>query len=827
MEKLRKTTSHAEPEEDSSADRSVLQVARRVAATIGADFFCAIAKHLAKSLKADCVLIGEFVGGQVERVRTLGSWMDAEAPTFEYPLAGSASAQIAQGKHTLCRADAQTRFPNDSLLMQVRAHAFIGVPLTTARGEPIGLMAALYRRPVTSLGSAKTLLDIFAARAGAELSRKHEDDALRESEQRHRAFIALNPDAMWRVEFEQPIDINLPEQEQLDRIYRFGYLAECNDSLARMVGVEKAQQLIGSRIGDIAPQSDPRIREANLMAIRSGYKFTVVETHAVDRFGNKKHLLRSQWGIVEEGVLERLWGTTRDITDLKRSELELDASERRMVDLLESVKLAVLMVDLTGAIQFCNNYLCRLTGWDSEQVIGKPWLDLMIPPEDRDRLRTLFESADSQEGPIHFESTVVSPEGRQWLFEWDRTVLRDADGTITVCANLGRDVTEHRKLEEHFRQSQKLASLGRVAGGVAHDFNNLLTVILGYSSSLIEHCEPGGSSYVGLNEIRKAAAKGAELTHRLLAFGRRQVLRPEVLNLNALITDTEQMLGRLIGEDIRLTSQLDPSLGPVLIDPGSFHQVLMNLSVNARDAMPRGGDLLITASNVEIETHGPFSMAVPPGEYVQVAFTDTGIGMSEDIRSQIFEPFFTTKEHGHGTGLGLSTVYGIVEQSGGRIVVETAVGKGSTFRLFFPRLKDQPEPSVESPGAAPLPRGSECILLVEDRDDVRQITAEMLTNLGYSVITAQGSESALELIRERSRTIHLLLTDVVMPGIGGLELARLAQAYQPELKVLFMSGSVTAPGTADKLAQSGFAYLQKPFTRADLAGYLRRLLNRD
>jgi len=449
----------------------------------------------------------------------------------------------------------------------------------------------------------------------------------------------------------------------------------------------------------------------------------------------------------------------------------------------------------------------------------------MIPPEERDHLRNLFAEAEhNPEGPIHFASTIASPEGRRWLFEWDRAVLRDADGTVTVCANLGRDVTEHRQLEDHYRQSEKLASLGRVAGGVAHDFNNLLTVIMGYSSALLEHCEPIDPSYIGLNEIRKAAAKGAELTHRLLAFGRRQVLKPEIASLNDLITDAEGMLGRLIGEDIRLTSHLDPSLGPVLIDPGSFHQVLMNLSANARDAMPRGGDLLITTSNVRVDAHGPFSVSVPPGEYVLVAFTDTGIGMSEDVRSQIFEPFFTTKEHGQGTGLGLSTVYGIVEQSGGRIVVEAAIGKGATFRLFFPRVKTQPAPAEEIKGSSDKLGGTETILLVEDRDDVRQVMAEMITKLGYSVIVANGAEGALELIRERSTTIDLLLTDVVMPGIGGIELAKQAQAYQPDLKVLFMSGSVAIPGTAEALAQSGFAYLQKPFTPDDLAARLRLLL---
>jgi two-component system, cell cycle sensor histidine kinase and response regulator CckA len=814
-----------ETDENGSGSRSVLQIARRVAATIGVDFFRAIAKHLANALAADCVLIGEFMGGQAERVKTLAAYLDEHQTSFEYELAGSASAQIAIGKPCSCRADARTRFPSDTLLLEVGAQSFIGAPLLNPAGRPLGLIMALYRRPMASFRVQKEMLEIFSARAAAELNRKREDDQLRESEQRYRVFIARSADAMWRVEFEQPIDTGLPEKEQLDRIYQYGYLAECNDALARLLGREKAEQVIGSRVDDIAPLSDPSIREATLHAIRSGYECTDVETSPLDGHGNRRHMLRSQCGIVEDGKLERIWGITRDITQLRHSELALQASEKRMADLLETVHLVVVIADPEGAIAFCNDYLYRLTAWRPDDVLGKNWLDLMMPAEERSKLRATFACCVLEsEAPIHFESTLLGPDGRRWQFDWDRMILRDAHGRIAAWANVGRDVTECKALEAKFRQSQKLETIGRMAGGMAHDFNNLLTVIMGYSAALLEKSDASNPDYTGLTEIRKAAGKGAELTHRLLAFSRRQVLRPEVLSLNTVVADAEHMLRRLIGNDIVLTTNLDPSLGFVRLDAGCFHQVLLNLAVNARDAMPRGGSLTISTANVEVDAHSPLSAAVALGEYVQVTVSDTGTGMSKEVRSHLFEPFFTTKEHGKGTGLGLSTVYGIVQQSGGRIEVETELDNGTSFIIYLPRVQAESAPAREGSAGASTLRGTENILLVEDREDVRKLTARLLGDLGYTVLEAESPARALELAQDRSRAIQLLLTDVVMPGMAGFELADLIKTYQAGIKVLFMSGYVDASHCAEKASEPGFGYLEKPFTPEILAIRVREIL---
>jgi signal transduction histidine kinase len=450
-------------------------------------------------------------------------------------------------------------FPADDRLRDLEAEAWVGIPLNNAEGRACGLIAAVYGKPVDQeIHFIQSMLTMFAPRASAELNRKRSEDALRESEQRHRVFIELNTDAFWRIEFEDPIDTALPEEEQLERIFRTGYMAECNDALARSVGLLRADQLIGVPLTEVAVNLDSaRIATRNL--IRSGYRHSTVETPSVDSETNRRYLLRSQWGIVENGKLLRIWGSTRDIT-------------------------------------------------------------------------------------------------------------------------------EFRALEAQFRHAQKLESIGRLAGAVAHDFNNLLLVIQGYSSQLLERTEETNNAYAGLREILKAAERGAALTKQLLDFSRKQTAQPQLLDLKAIVAEEESMLRRLMGENIELTMDLEPSLGMVRADSGYMHQVLLNLAVNARDAMPNGGRLSIALLNVDIgETRPPRLAAVEPGPYVKLIVADTGVGMSEQVQEHLFEPFFTTKNQ--GTGLGLSTVYGIVRQSDGYIVVETELNKGAKFEIFLPRVR--------------------------------------------------------------------------------------------------------------------------------------------
>jgi PAS domain S-box-containing protein len=812
------------PQHKPVEERSVLQIARKVAATVGADFFSAIAIHLSKALSADCVLIGEFVGGPMERVRTLGAAADGKSTEFEFELAGSAAAVVAEGKPCICRSDAASRFPRDHFISKFGMQSLIAAPLNDPNKRAAGLIMVLYRRPMVSFRVVKQVLDVFSVRAAAELNRKQREEQLSQSEQRHRAFIARNADAMWRIEFERPISLDLAEDEQYAEIYRYGYLAECNDASARLCGFERAEQLLGNRVEDIAPASDPSMREATLRAIRSKYAPTTVETNLVDHNGVRRHMLRSQWGIVEDGRLERIWGTSRDITDLKRSEQALDASEQRMSDLLETMQLVVVIGDPQGMAAFCNRFLYRKTGWKPEDLLGKDWINVMVPGGERGKLRERLAAGDENtESPLHFECTVLGSGGQEWQFEWDRTALRDHDGHVAGWANIGRDVTDYHALQAQFFQSQKLATIGRLAGGLAHDFNNLLTVILGYSAALLRDRAETDSDYLGLSQIQKAAGRGAELTHRLLAFGRRQVLRPDVFNLNTLISDAEHMVRHLVGDDIRVTTELDPSLWRVRVDAGSFHQILMNLSANARDAMPQGGTIKIATANLpRAATRAPGSM-LPAGDYVRVTVSDSGAGLTDAAREHLFEPFFTTKEK--GTGLGLSTVYGIVQQSGGQISVDSHTQAGTTFRIYFPKAEDtEAEESVaDAPGVGKL--GKETILLVEDRDDVRRLVAQALRSYGYTILEADGPKTALEIAQDGSCAIDLLLTDLVMPDMDGFDLAEHVGRYRKGMKVLFVSGSVDAPHIAAKLAQPGVSYLQKPFTPETLAVAVRKNLD--
>ena len=381
-----------------ATNRLVLQIASRVSAAIGSEFFRSVTEHLAAALEADCVYIGEFLGGQLERVKTLAAFVEGEPDSFEYELAGSATAQTAMGKPCICPSRVQKHFPEDPVLPKWHAQACVGIPLMNSGGLAIGVIMTAYRRRISNAAVLKGILESFAPRSVSELERKQQEEQLRRSEERYRAFIELNANGMWRLEFDQPISTALPEQEQLVRIYQDGYVAECNDALARQAGFDKAAQVIGHRVRDLIPLSNPSVRDATLHAIRSGYRFTTVETAPIGRDGKRRYMLRSQWGIVDDGMLQRMWGSNRDITDLKLSEMALDASEQRMSDLLENLQLLVVKLDPNGEIAFCNDHLFRLTGWRPSDVTGKNWVEMMIPPEERARVRTAISSAVIEPG---------------------------------------------------------------------------------------------------------------------------------------------------------------------------------------------------------------------------------------------------------------------------------------------------------------------------------------------------------------------------------------------------------------------------------------------
>jgi len=404
--------------------------------------------------------------------------------------------------------------------------------------------------------------------------------------------------------------------------------------------------------------------------------------------------------------------------------------------------------------------------------------------------------------------------------------LHDAAGQVTGMLSLAADVTEMRQLEVQYRQAQKMEAVGRLAGGIAHDFNNLLTAIIGTTALVLEDRGLESRARLDIEEIEKAAKRAAGLTRQLLIFSRQQVLEPRALDLNALVVDLERMLQRLIGEDIELRTKPAALLGAVRADPGQMEQAIVNLVVNARDAMPKGGRLTIETADVELDrSYVAAHVPTRPGPYVLLAISDTGVGMDGATKARLFEPFFTTKDPGRGTGLGLATVYGIVKQSGGYIWAYSELGHGTTFKIYLPRVAQTPETRESTISPLTPARGSETLLVVEDQEEVRKLTKRVLEAQGYTVLAAGNGFEALEIVDRHPTQIHLMITDVVMPGMNGRELAQRASARRSDLKVLYVSGYTGEAVLQHRLLEPGVAFLQKPFTPDVLARKTREVLD--
>ena len=505
-------------------------------------------------------------------------------------------------------------------------------------------------------------------------------------------------------------------------------------------------------------------------------------------------------------------GVMLDITDQKRAERALRDSEQRFRELLQHVELAAVIVDVNGTVQFCNRFLLDRSGYSAEAILGKSWFDTM-EPDDPESRATFDREIASGEVTAVTETPIRTRSGETRLFRWSSAVIRDVDGVLVGTASIGEDVTERRQLEDKLRQSQKLEAIGQLAGGIAHDFNNLMTAIGGYAELAISEVDEDNPIRFDLLEITKAADRATSLTRQLLAFSRRQPLRPVVLDLRQVVREIEPMLRRLIGEGVLLTTVLSRRSATVTVDRSQIEQVVVNLVVNARDAMPDGGTLAIEVAVPE--TDGP---------QVVLTITDTGEGMSEEVRTHVFEPFFTTKEPDRGTGLGLSTVYGIVEQSGGTVTLESEPGRGSTFRVVLPLV----DAAVDTERhATAVDRGavaSRTILVVEDEHAVRTLLRRILEDLGHRVLGARDGEEALEIEAAHAGQIDLLVSDVIMPNMRGREIAERLTAARPGIRVLFVSGYPRDDIVRDGVLDPGVNFLQKPFDTAELVARVQDLL---
>lgn len=603
-----------------------------------------------------------------------------------------------------------------------------------------------------------------------------------------------------------------------------GKIVRVNTGAQRLLGYT-ADAIIGRPLTCLVAEQNPRTLSWALGQLVLDDSSRPLETELVGKDGGHVEVSVTFSPVRNvAGVLIGLAVIARDVTARKRAEALVQLRGLAMDAATEGIVIA----DATQPDQpllYVNSAFQRITGYTSSEVIGKNCRILQGPDTDRSTVSRLHNAI--REGvSCSVEVLNYKSDGSPFWNALSISPLRDSTGVITHFVGVLTDITQRKRLEEQFRVAQKMEAVGRLAGGIAHDFNNLLTVVTGFSQLLLERYADTNPAREMVKEIFKAGERAAVLTRQLLAFGRRQVLTSIVLDLNEVIRDAEGMLRRLIGEDIELHTQYEPHVWQVRADPGQMQQVLLNLAVNSRDAMPRGGRLWIHTSNVDLD--GSFTKLRPevrPGSYVMLAVGDTGCGMDKQTRSRIFEPFFTTKEPGKGTGLGLAMVYGLVKQSEGYVYVHSKLGRGTVFKIYLPRTDAALAPAKPAAAVSDRPHGHERILIVEDDASVRTLTRRMLSDLGYSVLEASDGHEALRICKEATGRIDLVVTDVVMPKLSGRELAEQLEAIRPSMRVLFVTGYTDDSIVRHGVRQGDVNCLQKPFSADQLAHRVHQILH--
>jgi two-component system, cell cycle sensor histidine kinase and response regulator CckA len=628
----------------------------------------------------------------------------------------------------------------------------------------------------------------------------------------------LDSQQVFRLISENAADMIAVVDTQGRRIYN-------SQSYERVLGYTTADLQKSSAFEQIHPEDRERVREASLEARRTGFGQTM-EYRMRHKNGSWRVLESTASVITSAGVPDRLVIVNRDITDRKKTVEALRISEASFRSVVEDAPYGIYQADDEGRFLRVNPALQRMLGYSSTDELLSVNLEREIfrRLEDFRRMQETLHSLDEFKD---LEIEWRKKDGQSITVRCSGRRVKEESGASAFHEVFAEDVTDKRILEGQLRMAGKMEAIGRLSGGIAHDFNNLLGVMIGYSQLLKRKlkAEPELSEYA--EEIEKAGQRAASLTRQLLAFSRQQILTPTVLDLNALVSDMEKMLPRLIGEDIEVRIALEPHLGTVKADRGQIEQVIMNLAVNARDAMPNGGTLTVHTANSELdEFYTREHPGAKPGRYITLAVRDSGIGMDRDTIARIFEPFFTTKELGKGTGLGLATVYGIVKQSGGYIAVDSLPGQGACFQIFLPRVDELAAPAPVTVSLEPRAKGSETILLAEDAEPLRKLAKSLLEGHGFRVLAAKDGEEALELAQRHSGRIHLLLTDVVMPGMNGRMLGERLLNTRPETQVLYMSGYTDSFIAGHGVLDQKTNLLYKPFTEEALVERVRTILDK-
>jgi len=601
-----------------------------------------------------------------------------------------------------------------------------------------------------------------------------------------------------------------------------GRIIDCNEAACRRLGYSR-EELLAMRTSDVdAPEFALGFGERTSQQLLRG-RFACEGLHVAK--DGRRIPVDINSSLIDYSGSPAILAVMRDISERRRAEEALRRSEAEHRGLVEHAPLGIFRSTADGRILTANQALVAMLGYGSTDEVLALNLDRDVYTNREERERLLARAHGTDQGTA--ETQWKRKDASLLAVRLHVRRVSDPASGVERFEGLVEDVTEQRNLENQFRQAQRLEAVGRLAGGVAHDFNNVLTAITGYSELLLEDMGPDDAKRSDVLEIKSAAQRAAALTRQLLAFSRKQVLQTRVLDLNEVVQTLEKMLHRLIGEDVKLELALAPALRAVRADPGQIEQVILNLAVNARDAMPRGGRLTIETADVDLdEAYAREHAGAAPGPYVMLAVSDTGIGMDAETRSHIFEPFFTTKEQGKGTGLGLATVYGIVKQSGGYVWVYSEPGRGATFKIYLPRVEAPADAVAAVTPEPPVAGGRETVLLAEDDPSVRAIVADVLTQKGYRVLRANDGQAALEMARAQAGAIHLLVTDIVMPGMTGRELAEALRAERPGVRVLYMSGYTDDAVVRHGVLEEGVPYLQKPFAPRTLASKVREVLDR-
>ena len=650
---------------------------------------------------------------------------------------------------------------------------------------------------------------VLAVQRAAEAKRHRE--ALRRAEARYRELFDNVPVGLYRT---------TPD----------GRILDVNLAAVRMLRFPDRQSLLAADAREL--YADPRDRDRWVSQLERAGIVNHWEVRLLRHDGRRMWAEESARALRDpEGRLHHLEGTLQDITGRKRTQRRLRQSRLQQKAILDNIPDMAWLKDRQGRFIAVNEALAQWLGRPAAEVAGLTHLEVW-PPELAERDRTDDQRVlQGAERTRTEEQVVAEGEEPRWI-ETVKAPVLDKDGRVTGLAGIARDITERRRVEEglrrtehQLRQAQKLEALGRLAGGVAHDFNNILSVIIGQASLMLAQSGPRAPQHHRVAQILEAADRAATLTRQMLAFGRCQIIQPRVVSLERVVTELSRMLERMIGEDVELRVRSQPPAGRIRADPGQLEQVLMNLAVNARDAMPRGGRVTIQTRTVDLDEEE--ARRRPPmrvGRYVLLEVTDDGVGMDAETQSKIFEPFFTTKADGRGTGLGLATVYGIVKQSGGFIWVDSALDSGTTFSIYFPEAGGETVPAP-APAVADTPNGTETILLIEDDELARRVIREGLETFGYTVLPAASAETGLSLLAKAGRRVGLAVIDVVMPGMSGLDLGQRLRAERPDLRVLYVSGYapqvVAEHGTLD----ARIPFLQKPFAPSLLARKVRQTLD--